>query len=121
MTETDAYRAGESRGHDLGSWIIDGNTTVATAEHIVDGIENGNPEVMDMQPAPLSGEWAGESITELSDLYDIDLEDDETATEFEEGFSDGFWQEVESAARFILDGMEPFIVALQLYKREEEG
>ena len=37
--------------------------------------------------APLSGEWAGESIPELSDRFGVDLWDDDNATQFEEGFS----------------------------------
>ena len=35
---------------------------------------------------PLSGEWAGESMTELSADYSLDLFDDDIATLFEEGF-----------------------------------
>lgn len=36
--------------------------------------------------APLSGEWAGESIPELSERYDLDLYDDYFASAFEDGF-----------------------------------
>lgn len=36
---------------------------------------------------PLSGEWAGESIPELSALYGVDLANSELADCFEEGFS----------------------------------
>jgi len=35
---------------------------------------------------PLSGEWAGESIPELSDRYDVDLWDMSLADRFEDGF-----------------------------------
>lgn len=65
----DPVQEAASRGHDAGSaagsWVIDGNTTRETALHILRGYEDGDPEIMDMMPAPLSGEWAGESITEL--------------------------------------------------------
>ena len=37
---------------------------------------------------PLSGEWGGRSIPELSRRYGIDLEDGETA----EAFEGGYWQ-----------------------------
>jgi hypothetical protein len=36
--------------------------------------------------APLSGEWAGESIPELSATYGIDLWDEDNQDEFEVGF-----------------------------------
>jgi hypothetical protein len=100
---SDAYKAGYERGEASGSWVIDGNTTETTAQRILKGINEGDPEVMDMQPAPLSGEWAGESIPALSDLYGLDLFDDEVATEFEDGFTEGFWSVVESDAALIAD------------------
>lgn len=99
---TKAYRAGRERGKNAGSWVIDGNTSTEAAKRILQGIEDGDPEVMDMQPMPLSGEWAGESISELSDEYGINLSDDDKATDFEDGFSDGFWREVERSAKAIL-------------------
>lgn len=37
---------------------------------------------------PLSGEWAGESIPEISARYDIDLFDWDLANAFEEGYYD---------------------------------
>ena len=37
--------------------------------------------------APLSGEWSGESIPELSDRFGIDLWDADIADAFEEGFA----------------------------------
>ncbi len=36
--------------------------------------------------APLSGEWAGESIGELSMQWGVDLSDPELAEQFEDGF-----------------------------------
>ncbi len=41
-------------------------------------------------PSPLSGEWAGESIPELSAQYGVDLWDGEVADAFESGFYDGW-------------------------------
>ncbi len=35
---------------------------------------------------PLSGTWAGESIPEIGERYDLDLFDSELADAFEEGF-----------------------------------
>lgn len=100
--ESEAFRVGYERGQAAGSWVIDGNTSEKTARHILNGIEEGDPVVLDMAPAPLSGEWAGESIPELSDLYGIDLSDETNAEDFEQGFGDGYWQEVERSARAML-------------------
>lgn len=98
-----AHDEGYGRGQNAGSWVIDGNTTVETARRILAGYNNGDPEIMDMAPAPLSGEWAGESIPELSEEYGLDLEDDDEANAFEEGFSEGFWDEVVRSARAMLE------------------
>lgn len=87
------------RGTAAGSWIVDGNTTAETARAILAGYDNGDPAVMDMAPAPLSGEWAGESIPEIFGLaVGEEWPDDDTLTEFEVEFSDAFWGEVIRAA-----------------------
>ncbi len=103
MTE-EAYNAGKELGEAAGSWIIDGNTTDETARYILAGIEDGDPQVLDaLEPRPpLSGELSGESIPELSYQYDIDLEDERNADEFEAGFYGGFWDTVERDARAIV-------------------
>lgn len=36
--------------------------------------------------APLSGEWSGEAIPEISERYDLDLFDSDLADAFEDGF-----------------------------------
>jgi hypothetical protein len=95
----EARAAGETAGKARGSWVIDGNTSRETAARIVAGYNDGDPEVMDLQPAPLSGEWAGESIRELSEEYGLPLWDDTVAEAFERGYSDGFWTEVLDSAR----------------------
>ncbi len=101
-TNTKAYLAGHDRGLVSGSWVIDGNTNTDQAKRLLAGIADGHPEIMDMAPNPLSGEWAGESIPELSNEYDIDLTDETNADEFEEGFSQGFWDQVETDAKAML-------------------
>ncbi len=97
-----AYRAGREHGKAAGSWIIDRNTTDAAKLAIARGYDDGDPEVMDMCPAPLSGEWAGESVHELSEKYVVDLYDDDKATDFEDGFTEGFWDEVIRAVKATL-------------------
>lgn len=104
MTETtEARRIGYQAGHDRATWVFDWNTDEATYRRVVQGIEDSDPEIMDMQPEPLSGEWAGESIPELSDYYGLDLEDVDIADAFEDGYSEGFWEEVEGTARLHLE------------------
>lgn len=87
------------RGKAAGSWVIDGNTTRETAQHIVSGYEDGDPAVLDIAPAPLSGEWAGESMTELR----LDDADDETLTAYEDAYGEAFWDEVLTSARRVLE------------------
>lgn len=90
------YVAGFEAGTAAGSWVeID---DAASAQSIVTGYDDGDPAIMDMAPAPLSGEWAGESLTELG-LADAT---DEELTSFEEGYSEGFWTEVLRAAKHRL-------------------
>jgi len=97
------YEDGYSHGVNAGSWVIDGNTSAETAQAILRGIADGDPEVLEMQPSPLSGEWAGESIGELIDDY-AELDDEaasEACDEYERGFSEGFWFEVERSAKAV--------------------
>jgi len=89
-----AYYAGRGAGRFAGSWVIDGNSTSEYCAAIVHGLDEGDPAILDLCPAPLSGEWTGESISELSERYGIDLSDDDNAYHFEDGFADGFWDTV---------------------------
>jgi hypothetical protein len=95
MTQRKHYRLGREAGHSAGTWVIDGNTSTEQCARILRGIEDGDPEVMDMQPSPLSGEWAGESIRELFGKQPTD----DQLTDYECGYSDGFWDEVARSCR----------------------
>jgi hypothetical protein len=97
-TKQDArnYHAeGLERGTAAGSWV---EVDPTNAQTLITGYEDGDPEVMDIQPAPLSGEWAGESLSEL-DLADAS---DEDLSKYEAGYSEGFWNEVLRMARYQL-------------------
>jgi hypothetical protein len=90
--EARAWTLGAERGNAAASWQYDGNTTTGTYRAIVEGYHEGEPAVMDLCPAPLSGEWAGESIPELLGLpIGADLPDDEVLAAYEDGFSTAFW------------------------------
>ena len=105
--EEQGYAAGKAAG----SWITDGNTDTATYRWILKGIEEGDPEVMDLQPSPLSGEWAGESIPEIIAGYaDMTAEQADAACDsYEQGFSQGFWETVEHDCRVQVDVTVPLL------------
>lgn len=100
-----AQALGAEHGRNAGSWVIDGNTTDVYARAIVQGYEDGDPQVMEMMPAPLSGEWA-DSMTpdrllrELGYRHDgdIDMEPDICGA-YELAFERGFWDQVSTDAR----------------------
>lgn len=76
------------RGTAAGSWFeVSGPFE---AERILAGISDCDPEVMDLMPAPLSGEWAGESLKELG-LEGLSVEQ---LDEYEMAFSDAYWATV---------------------------
>lgn len=95
---------GTEAGRAAGSWAIDGNTTAETARAILDGIADGDPEVLDRfgPPSPLSGEWAGDPTPrDVFDAVGLDPDDadrDDVLAAYEQGFSDGYWETVEADA-----------------------
>jgi hypothetical protein len=108
-TATDrAYDMGRNHGLNVGSWVVDGNTSEDTCRRISQGWDDGDPEIMDMCPSPLSGEWAGEptpdDIVEMFCKGAVDWSQDgiqeivelhaEILSSYEEGFSDGYWSQV---------------------------
>jgi hypothetical protein len=107
----EACTRGHDAGYAAGTWMTDGNTTDQTYRFLLTGLETGDPEVLDMMPSPLSGEWAGESIQELlGDLLEDGGDDDaDTATNeeifaaYEEGFQVGWEHEIVRACRYQLN------------------
>jgi hypothetical protein len=92
--EKDARKEGRERGENAASWLLDGNSTEDAARRLLQGIEDGDPEVMDSLPsAPLSGEWAGELLpADVLAWYGLDSEDPaagDVLLAFEDGFSEG--------------------------------
>jgi len=94
-TETKAYDEGREAGLAAGSWLV----TEDNARAVLDALLECD---LDM-PSPLSGEWAGESIPELSADYGVDLSDPWIADAFECGYFDGFAEVVENDARAYLE------------------
>ncbi len=112
--EGSARTAGIADGRNAASWLIDGNTTEQAARRLLDGIEAGDPEILDEIPStPLSGEHAdGLLPRDVLGWYGL-LEDDwnadgvsgiaaEVLNAYEDGWSEGMVDEVERSARAIL-------------------
>lgn len=107
----DVLERAEQEGHEhgvaAGSWVVDGNTSEESARRLLQGIEDGDPEVMDELPsAPLSGEYAdGLLPRDVLGWYDLDEEHDaadDVLRAFEDGYSRGVVDEVVRSARAIL-------------------
>ena len=96
------YAEGLAQGRNHGAYVIDGNTSAAEARRILQGIEDCDPAVMDMEPNPLSGEWAGESMAEILGTFDSPEDEDAAANAYSDGFTEGYWAEVQDAAEAIL-------------------
>jgi hypothetical protein len=99
-TTINYYGMGHDAGTNAGASVIDSGRwtcreTLDTCHSIIVGYNDGDPTVMDQCPAPLSGEWAGESIPELFDLAPGEEWPDEDAlADYESGFADGWWNTV---------------------------
>ena len=112
---TQAHDLGYEAGKAASSWLLDGNSTEAAARALLDGIRDGDPEIMNQLPSnPLSGEWAG-GTTQSGILEELEVdEDDDWADEvidaYEDGFSTGAQHGAEGEAMRFL-GIEPEEVA----------
>lgn len=106
-----AKRDGRYAGHTAASWLFDGNTKQETYRHVLTGIEDGDPAVLDaFTPPNLSGEWGGDDTpSTLASDYDLDEVNDpygwrldEACTAWEDAASGAFWSEIERIARYHL-------------------
>lgn len=103
LNKREAKKEGRQAGLAAASWKFDGNTTDETYRAFLQGSEDGDPAVMDAYSPPswLSGEWAGESISEiLGESSGDDERDDEIATIYEEAADTAYWRELERVARY---------------------
>ena len=108
----------EAIGRDAGiaaaSWIFDGNTTVATCRHVLAGITDGDPMVLDAYRLPdLSGEFGDPTPGTLAIELDLDEKDDDDAdtlaaacSAWEDAAGEAFWAEAERLARLMLGADE---------------
>lgn len=102
-TQTDTERAsmlGYAHGQARASWMWDGNTTDETYRTFLRLYNEGDLPDDYLSPDPLSGEWAGESITEMlggefpqlrEDDADVDYWHGDIVDAYEDGFREGWY------------------------------
>ncbi len=114
LIEDEARKQGLDDGTAAGSWVIDGNTSTETAAAILQGLDDGDPAILDLLPsAPLSGEYAdGLLPRDVLGWYGM-TEDDwnsdglsgaaaEVLNAYEDGYNEGVAHEVERSARYMV-------------------
>ena len=104
-------RRGTSDGEGAAAWLVDGNTNnpYAVLKRIIDGIEDGDPEIMDKLPSPTySGEMADEPTWEKilrDEGIAMDTEQDPTGRrDLQDAYDAAFQQGVESKIREMFKG-----------------
>lgn len=109
LSVEEATALGKEHGHDKATWVFDGNTSENAYGRFLQGHEDGDPEIMDMCPAPLSGEWAGESMWEIlgapEDGDDLEADDawQEVADAYENAFTSAWWTETLRVANYHVE------------------
>lgn len=97
---------GREHGRNVGSWVIDGDTSEETCREILQAIEDGDPGFE--APAPLSGEWADWPTPQtLADDLELDEEHrgselDQICTDYELAYYEAWQDEVVRSARAML-------------------
>ena len=97
MDKRTAAKQGAHDGKNRAAWGFDGNTDTRTYKGFLEGVIDGDPEIMDaFSVSPLSGEWAGESISEILGARTTQAAMDA----YEMAFQDAYWAELERVARY---------------------
>ncbi len=100
-----AESAGAEHGKAAASWYFDGNTDRATYARVLQGLDEGDPAILDSLPSsPLSGEWADEPtprsvLDAIGVTEDEDDARDDYLSAYEDAFSQASQDEVERVAR----------------------
>jgi hypothetical protein len=111
-----AYELGKEHAKAAASWVTDGNESDESRRQKLAGLENGDPDVMDLLPQPpnLSGEWADDStprslvreVTGRTDFGSADanaLLEEILADMYEEGVDETFYPACERELRGWID------------------
>lgn len=104
-----ARKLGAEAGEAAATWVFDGNTSIDTYRQWRKGIEDGDPEIMDNYPTPLSGEYA-DDMTPVRLMITLGTADDATDDEqaelcdaYEDAHQSAYWAEVERVIAAQLD------------------
>ena len=102
-----AEEEGYDQGKAAGSWLLDGNSKEEAARRLLQGIEDGDPEIIDTLPSsPLSGEYAdGLLPRDVLGRFDLDEQHDaadEILSAFEDGYARGVQDEAVRTAEAML-------------------
>jgi hypothetical protein len=111
--EAKARAFGARLGKEAAGHCFDGNTPTEEYRKVFDGVAEGDPAVMMMEPAPLSGEWA-DGLVEKDVLVEAGVPErgqtvpgaDYYASvieAFEDAFSTAFWDEIDRVCRYQLE------------------
>jgi len=92
-----AEELGAEAGRAAGSWVVDGNTSSEQAAELVAMIDDCDPRFYDAMPAPLSGEWAGESLREIFGHHPAEAE----CEAYEDAYRDAYEAEARRAAEYL--------------------
>lgn len=108
-----AVEMGKEYGEMLGAWVVDSTNSKEYCAKIIEGFEDGDPEILDLCPSPLSGEFAGGPTT-YSVLKELGFDPavpkdyhDKLIDAYEESFSDAWWDTVIQKAYFHHGDYEP--------------
>lgn len=102
-TEEKAFEKGEEKGTKWAGWFFDPETEASVYRRILDGLMEGDPEIMDLCPNPLTGEWADYEIPVLFEIpIGGEWPEENILDAFESGFSQGWCLEVERICRLHL-------------------
>jgi hypothetical protein len=103
---SDAENLGRDAGRAAASWMFDGNTPEETYCTVLRGIEDGDPAILDTDPAPF---LPGDTYTDAGLPRDLSLDDEDqlppdAVTAYLDAAAESFWHETERIAREHLTG-----------------
>jgi hypothetical protein len=104
------YKRGVRDGENAASWLIDGNTPdpFMFISKILNGMEDGDPEIMDMLPEPrVGGEWADDPTWEQICVEEIDRYGDDGEQELFAVYTEAFHDGVETQIRKMYNDLSP--------------
>lgn len=114
LAEQTAYDIGKRCGKAAAGWVFDGNTDRDTYQVVLNGIEDGDPVVLDAYAGyygMFNEDYGADDLfndvqAATGDPGPNEDWEDAVITAWELGSSDGFWHEVERVTRYQLEGDE---------------